>query len=144
MVVRQRWLFWSALVVLVLSTYLLVTGSAILLWTLIKKPLVPFGTVSTGLGLIALSIIVSYISSQQTYSSPVQWFFKTLSGLCLVLALLWMPMGRLLSGNWSNSFIDRPQASLLFWNYTYASVGLPLLVLVIYALNRLWTRFAKK
>ena len=140
---KLNWVFWIALLIFLVSTFLLVTGSEWLLVELIKSPSIPLGSISTALGIIALHVLVYTVIQRLTVVKIWESVFLGILFFSFVLAIGWLPLGRFLSGNWSNSFFNQPVHSMIFWNYTYVIVGLPLFVLVFFLLRFLWLRFYK-
>ena len=132
-----------ALFGLLFGATLLITGSNWLLIPLINKPLVPLGSISTEIAFFCLSYLVMQFTSRMS-GEQLGTFFKIAGTLSMVLSLAWLPLGRYLSGNWSNSFTNNSEASEIFWTFTYAVVALPLLLLLLYLLYRLWVVLFRK
>ena len=141
---NSKLLFWISLFIFLGSLILLVTGSELLLFKIIDDPTVPLGSLTTTLGFLSLTFIVSYIVFRTSQSKHWNRFFYGMLSFSFILSLFWLPLGRYLSGNWSNSFINRPDESLFFWNYTYFTVSFPLGILLLFAFKQLWMRMAKK
>lgn len=128
-------------IVVFLICLLFVLSGAPLLSKSISGDLV-FGTLVTWLGVIALplSILTGFsklykpiIKRDKNYSL----IFKFL----LLLAVIWGFISYGLAGNWSfrfnetRVFFGEIENSTLFWNYTYAIIVLPILLLVIYRIQ---------
>ena len=137
----QKSIFWSALACFLLSLCFLVSGSSLLLLTVGGSAQIPLGNITTALGVIALAILVWSVLVWQGQPT-IGWhrMLAWLSKLGVLLSAIWLPLGRLLSGNWSNSFVNRPTASWWFWNTTYGIVGFPLLLLLVFGLLKLSRR----
>ena len=131
--------FWCALACFLLGCILLISGSPLLVYPIGNQAQIPLGNVTTALGIIALAIMVWCILHWA--GTPTSQWHRILAGiakLAVVLSAIWWPLGRILSGNWTNSFIDRPTASWWFWNSTYAIVAFPLLLLLVFVLFRVF------
>jgi len=137
-------LFWIALFCFVSAVLLLLSGSEILLYEVIKKPSIPFGNISTALGLIAFPLVIGYALNTKKRKNKLSQILNILLVFGWACTVAWWPLGRFLSGNWRNSFVDRPCQSLLFWNYTYFVVGLLLFILLIHLLSVLKERLFRK
>ena len=136
---KRTQLFWLSLIILVASTYLLVTGSPVLMWNMKGKLPIPFGNITTWLGFIALNTTIR--TGLSSIYSPIKRVHIGLSkvlNLALVIAVFWIPIGYLLSGNLSNSFgtgtgFQGSQTSMrIFWGVNYGLVLVPLIILTAY------------
>ncbi len=129
----MKLLYKISLIIFLLSLILLITGSPFLMILINKNPEIPLGSLTTALGIIALPTLL-FAKVSLTHSMPQTWKKRILiaSKIGILLTFFWWPLGRYLSGNWSNSFINIPEQSKLFWNLTYG--------LIIYILL-LWLAF---
>lgn len=144
MVAKCKWLFGLSVIVFFVTAILLLTGSQLLSLELIKQPSLPLGSVITPLGMLSMTLVVFLLSLKLPFSN----FGKTAFIFSLIfsasLALFWLPLGRFLSGNWHNTFVNRPEESLLFWNYTYVTVAAPIALILIVFVKSIWTRIKAK
>ncbi len=129
----SRILFWISLVFFLCSTSLLISGSRVLVMSIGGQATVPLGNFTTALGIIALAVLVwSLICWKGKPNTKWHRMLTFCSATSIGLSTLWWPIGRILSGNWSNTFVNRPSASWWFWNYSYAIVGLSLALLLLF------------
>ena len=141
---KKAFLLWIPFLIFLFSSFLLITGSDLLLFEVLTNPYLPLGSITTALGLLSAPVLVFYIVDKASFSASWKILLRTILSISLVLALFWLPLGRLLSENWSNSFTDRPKASLLFWNYTYTALVLPFSALMVFLMVLAWERTAEK
>ncbi len=136
-----RVLFWISLAFFILSFLLLLSGSSLLVLSLGGQAAIPLGNLTTALGILAFSVL-SFCSLRWRGRPNRTWhrYLVTLAGISIGLSVTWWPVGRMLSGNWSNTFINQPLASWWFWNYSYTLVGFPLVLLLLYFLFSLFKR----
>lgn len=143
--------FLMSLVVFLVSLGLLISGSSILVKPVIPESSVPVGTVSTWLGLIALSLLFVYGNNKlnapkNNFEQTIRFGFKT----CFFLALFWGLVSYLLAGNWSynfktsDEFVGSNEAYEVFRYYTLLVVGLPFLLALFYALISLQKRITRR
>jgi hypothetical protein len=122
----------------------LVMGAKTLNYPLLKNPPLPFGNIIIALGFIALPCIFYFGVSSFYY--PVNQkerlfslFYKVLIGI----AVLWFPLGYLLSGNFAFNFGSTPDfqggqlALKIFWAFNYILGLLPFLLLATFGLLKL-------
>lgn len=141
---KKALVLWIPFLIFLFSSFLLITGSDLLLFEVLTNPYLPMGSITTALGLLSVPVLVFYIVDKASFSASWKILLRAILSISLVLSLFWLPLGRLLSGNWSNSFTDRPKESLLFWNYTYTALALPLIALVVFFMVLAWGRITKK
>ena len=135
---RKIW-FYSSLLIVLITITLLVTGSPLLTTALDKNDSIPLGTFITWVGLIALPLSVYW--GIKEFRNPTTKGFKFLSIILktvIVMAILWVPVSYLLSGNISFSFSEKvtfqggQTAMRWFWRYTYGIALVSLLMLIAY------------
>ncbi|AKS43379.1 hypothetical protein [Wenzhouxiangella marina] len=127
-----------SLVAVAFSGALLVTGHPWLNAVLWTAPLVPFGTLSTWLGLIGLAAVpvLLFVPANQGWPR-LDAALARVSRAAFRAALAWVPVSTLLAGNLSFSFAPGSGfqggdlASKLFWFYSGALIVLPLTLLVL-------------
>lgn len=108
------------------------------------------GTPITWLGIISLPLSIYFGVSK--IHSPKQPFITNLSRILkgiIILAILWVPICFLLSGNFSNSFSEKEVfqggqlAMKWFWRFTYGIVISPLLIICIHWTYSIYSRMKK-
>jgi hypothetical protein len=140
----RKLLFITALAVIAICAYLLITGSPLLLRSLADDIYVPLGTFITWIGLIALPLSI-YIGVDRLYSPRKKndRYISIILILFIILCSLWMPVCYGLAGNISFSFSEKTTfqggqtAMKIFWIYTYTLVAGPLILLIVYWINTL-------
>lgn len=129
----------GCLLILIVTTLLLLTGSSILSMPLFKGSSIPMGTPITWIGLISLPLSIYFGISK--FREPTHTLYKYLGPLLtlsLFAAFLWVPISYVLAGNLSFSFSEKEgfqggqSAMKWFWGYSYAVVILPLALLVMH------------
>ncbi len=113
----------KALVALGLITALLISPLALRLESVLLIGLpgdLPLGT------LLAALAMVSGAALAFAAGPPGSWL-RRVSSLTLAAAVMWLPLGMLLAGNPSLSFVNDGSDSALFWRYTGLTV--PLIIL---------------
>lgn len=143
---RKIWLV-SIVLIFILASYLLITGSPILTISLSENPYFPLGNLTTWLGMIALPLTFYFgIKRLREPQTKTERYFTLVLKVFIGLAILWVPISYLLAGNLSNSFSNTPgfqggqSAMRLFWMNTYITVAAPLLLGIIYGLYSLFMR----
>ena len=129
--------FLTCLALLLVVLGLLLTGSSILNLAIDQEGRLPLGTLLTWLGFIALPLAIYWGSkSFRKPQKPVEkWLSRTLK-FAIALAILWVPISYLLAGNLSFTFRGQEEfrgsdrASIWFWRLCYATVILPLVILL--------------
>ncbi|MEM1339020.1 MAG: hypothetical protein AAGF96_14770 [Bacteroidota bacterium] len=135
---RNRALFWICLVIAVFSALLLITGSPWLVKPLGGQTAPPLGNVTTALGCIALSLMPWFLLRWWgKKTTKWYWSLQFTTVLAFGFSIFWWPVGRMLSGNWSNLFLQRPIASKWFWNYSYGLVSLSFMLLLLICITRI-------
>lgn len=131
--------FFTFLLLTLLGLVLLVTGSSLLTVAVDSKNTIPLGTFITWVALMSLPLTVFW--SSVVFRKPSTRFQKMLSGalkIIIALAVLWLPLSFLLSGNWAFNFSERATfqggqtAMKLFW---YLCYGIPIFTLIILLLH---------
>jgi hypothetical protein len=122
---------------------LVITAHPVLLVPLLDAPRLPLGTPVTAIGLVALAMGLRLLFSPYHGRPPLlDRRLGWLQDLSVWLSLSWAPVATLLAGNLSLGFApgERFQggdtASRMYWSYTYAVVGLPLLLAFVRGLTR--------
>jgi hypothetical protein len=141
----RKLLFITALLVIAICAYLLITGSPLLLRSLADDIYVPLGTFITWIGLIALPLSI-YIGVDRLYSPRKKndRYISKMLILFIILCSLWMPVYYGLAGNISFSFSEKTTfqggqtAMKIFWIFTYTLVAGPLILLIVYWINNLF------
>ena len=82
----------------------------------------PFGTLLAAVALVAGSAIPLALGRKGS------WLRRT-GSLVLVAAILWLPLGIVLSGNASLNFVQDPLDSAFFWRYTAVLAAVTLLTI---------------
>lgn len=142
--------FIGALIVFLVAAALLISGSPLLTKVLSNNPPIPWGTPITWLGLIALPTLL--FCSVEKLRKPESRLYNYLGfalKIFLLLAILWVPVSYLLSGNLSFSFSEKEgfqggqSAMRWFWRFTYGIVIAPLLILIVHWLSALIRKIRK-
>ena len=145
----RKVLFLIALALLFLVVFLLTTGSPLLLTELSEGSGFPVGTLITWLGITALPLLIltSFSGLFRPKTKQQKAWHLLLLGF-LLLAISWGGIAYLLAGNWaysfsgsSPSFRGSSEASRYFWIFTYATVALPLLFLIVFGALQLVRRW---
>jgi hypothetical protein len=122
---------------------LLIRGSDLLVYPLIEGPYVPLGNVLTWLMFIAFPLAILQLGPPKGPGRKIQDKIWTIMRgaliLNLILAFSWLPLSRIVSGNWSTSFRGGSDAAEYWWAFTY---GLPILSLVMGTLLLIWRGYA--
>ena len=93
----------------------------------------PLGTLLAAVAFMAAAGI------PYTYSSPRTWLRRG-SGVLLIAATVWLPLGILLSGNAGINFVDDAADSAIFWRFTYGLAGLILVAMLWAAVESITSR----
>jgi hypothetical protein len=124
---KRKIYFFVALAITLITIILLVTGSSILLISVDEKGNLPIGNLITWAGMIALPCAIYYgIDSFNSPQGKWQHFLSKLLKTIIILAILWVPVSFLLSGNLSFTFSQKPDfqggqlAMKIFWIYSYS------------------------
>lgn len=146
---NRKVLLLTALAFLLLAAFLLITGSPLLLIELVDGSGFPFGTLIAWLGITALPLVILTSFSalyQPKTKQQTTWRFLLLG--FLLLAVSWGGVAYLLAGNWafsfsgnSPSFRGSAEASRYFWIFTFVTIALPLLFLIVFGTLRFFRRW---
>lgn len=137
--------------VVVICAYFLISGDPILVQPIFSNFDLPWGNYITWIGFIALPFSLLFgFESLRKPSNPSSRVLNKLLRLNILLALLWIPISYLLSGNLKNIFKDTGSfqgsllASEIFWIYCGILVVLPLLIYTSSWILTLLKRFYSK
>ena len=137
--------FWVAIIIVVLTALLLLSGSKLIMLPLLESPYIPLGNVMSWLALMCLPLaILQYIFLYGHLGKWIEIIYGILLRLALVAGFAWPFIGKYLSGNWANSFESRPSESAIFWSYTEYTVLTSLLILILVTVQLLLKRFLFK
>ncbi|MUP41969.1 hypothetical protein [Christiangramia aestuarii] len=145
---KDRILFFLFLLIFLVSATLLISGSSILVVSLLD---VPAGTPITWLGLISLASMV-YLGIR-AIRHPETGIYKILNWILklnILLAILWVPICYFLAGNLSFNFSEKATfqggqlAMRIFWIFTYSLVATPLLLILFHYMISLFRVLWKK
>ena len=137
--------FWVAIIIVVLTALLLLSGSKLNMLPLLESPYIPLGNVMTWLALMCLPLaILLYIFLYGHLGKWIEIIYGILLRLALVAGFAWPFIGKYLSGNWATSFVNRPSESAIFWSYTEYTVLTSLVILVLVSIQLLLKRFFLK
>lgn len=147
----SNYFYFLSICVFLLATFLLVTGSPLLLLE-IGNAGFPFGTLITWLGVIALPLAIYFGSSKlQRPTGKTMRIFRLILLIMIVLACSWGFVSYFLAANWSFSFSNRathfrgsPAAAWYFWRYAYLVGGLPFAFLLVFWIYKLILKWKKK
>jgi hypothetical protein len=136
-----------ALVVLLASAALLVTGSPILMWQLPGFAPWPAGTLIAWAGLVSFPLAVyTGLGDLHPPKRLSEWVTARALKMLLVLALAWGPISYWLAGNFrfnfgnNDGFRGSETAFFVFLYYSLALVLLPAAVLLFHAVFKLLFR----
>lgn len=137
---QRRYLagFIISFLVFILSLWLLVTASPLLLASLLNKPYIPFGTFMTWLGLLSLpSMIFFWRKFSNKTSTRISRLTKIMLSVTFIVELGWPFVSYGLAGNWSFSFSSESagfagseKAYQFFIYYTAIAALLPLFLII--------------
>lgn len=141
-----------SLLTFLVSAYLLMSGSELLVKPLIEKPTLPLGNVITWLGFIAFPVSIWFgLNSLYDPKTRTDRIFRSLAIILVVLGLLWAPISFLLAGNLQNNFGGTGivfqgsfEAGQIFWWYSYFLAGAPIVLLVVFGLVKLIKKVLSK
>ena len=143
--------FIVSLIIFVLSLYLLVTGSSVLMISLSESSNIPLGTFTTWLGMIALPFLFYFTMKRlREPESKTDRVFALLLKILIILAVLWIPISYLLSGNMSNTFTEKAEfqggqlAMKIFWFNSYFTVAAPIVLAMFLGVYSLFRKRSKK
>lgn len=131
---RKIW-FIGSLAIFFTALLLLVTGSSILDNSMSQTRNIPFGNLTTWLGMIALPLSVYWGSNSfRQPDTRFRSFLAILLKILIILGILWAPICYLLAGNFAFNFSEvegfqgGQSAMRWFWYYSY---GLPLACILL-------------
>ena len=134
----RRFLIIS-LALLATAIVLLATGSSFLTVALWEEPYIPWGTFITWSGIIALPASIYFgISRIQVPETKIERLTASILKGLITMAILWIPICYLLSGNLSFSFGEKEgfqggqEAMQVFWYFNYFMAAAPLVLLILY------------
>lgn len=129
-----------------LSTFLLVSGSDLLLIPLVEAPYLPLGNIITWVGITALPLSIYFgIGKIRKPHTKTETFYNRVLKIIIALAVAWGFVAYGLAGNFATTFKNQPgfvgssRAAEYYWYYNYLVVLAPLVFLLIYGLHRLIT-----
>lgn len=136
---NSRIIFLITLLILIICTFLLVTGSDILVKPVIPGSGLPWGTIITWAGLIALpATILSGIENIRLPGNAVCRILNIANKMAVFFALIWGFVSYYFANNWAFTFSQQTEfrgstrASSFFWNYTFFIIILSLTLLIVY------------
>jgi len=140
-------IFFISLSIILVVAYLLITGSSVLVYPILRNSNLPAGTFITWMGIIALPLSILYgIKKLRQPASQTERYFSLALKMLLLLAILWVAVSYLLAGNLSFSFGNKAgfqggqTAMKIFWYFTYGIVGLPIVLLIFYGISKLFRK----
>ncbi len=123
---REKIWFFVFLLVTLSAITLLVSGSSLLTLALDKSNSIPLGTFITWAGMISLPMSIYWgIKEFRKPTSKLNTFLSMFLKTVIIMAVLWVPISYLLSGNLSFSFSEKEsfqggQAAMKwFWRLSY-------------------------
>ena len=148
---KAKPVFLISLIILIICTYLLASGSDILGKSLIKGQNLPVGTLVAWAGLVSLPLtFYAGMSKVKRTFTSARKIFRYAIMVFVILAALWGPVSYLLAGNWSFTFEQQAgfrgsiKASGYFWKYTIIIVVLTLVFMLFYFLYMLTEKQREK
>ena len=143
---RRKIFFYSALIVTLSTLLLLATGSSLLTLAIDPNKSIPFGTLLTWAGMMALPLSLYWgIKELRKPTKTPNRLLSACIKILILLGILWVPISYLLAGNLSFSFSEKDtfqggQAAMRwFWRLSY---GIPAGVLITALLY--WMSLLKK
>jgi hypothetical protein len=137
--------FWVATIVVILTGLLLISGSSLITLPLVMEPYIPFGNVMSWFGLICFPLsLLLYLALYANLGRVLEVLYGLVLRLAILAGFAWPFVGKYLSGNWANSFVDRSEESALFWMYTEYTVLVSLIILILITIQVLLQRFVFK
>ncbi|MEY8021193.1 hypothetical protein AB8P51_10200 [Muriicola sp. SD30] len=145
---RPQLFFSVSLLLFLVCSYLLFSGSPLLNFPLGKNDTLPLGSFSTWAIMISLPFALYWGSSR--FRTPQGKAYKVLSvilKILIVLGILWLPLSYFLAGNMNfnfsevDSFRGGQLAMKIFW---VLSTGIPLSSILVLLVSGLLFIFKKK
>ena len=144
---RKKIWFYISLFLVLSTLFLLITGSSMLTIPLDKNNAVPSGTFITWIGIISLPLTIYWGVKELRHPSTLfNKFLALMLVVMIILAVLWVPICYLLSGNISFSFSEKDSfqggqlAMRWFWRFSYSVALGPILLLIAYWISLLWRK----
>ena len=138
---NKKILFILSLIILIVSAFLLISGSPLLVKPLTENSSIPMGTFITWFGMIALPLSIYLgINKLQQAANKRDQYFALLFKVLIVLAVLWVPISYALAGNLSFTFSEKAtfqggqSAMKIFWSFNIFLVIAPLTLWIVYGL----------
>ena len=123
---RRKTYFYCALLLTLSVILLLLTGSSLLTMALDSDGSIPFGTLITWTGMIALPLSIYWgIKELRKPSSKLNRILSGFLKVIIILGILWVPISYLLAGNLSFTFSEKEtfqggqDAMRWFWRLSY-------------------------
>ena len=144
--IQSKFYFFASLTIFIIVATLLITGSFVLTEPLYNGSTIPMGTPLTWVGIMSLPLAIYFGIEQFRNPTKNYRFLSPPLKFSLATAVLWVPVSYLLAGNLSFSFSEKEVfqggqlAMKLFWGYTYGTVILPLILLIIHWILKLVNR----
>lgn len=133
----RKTLLYISIIIFLISTTLLVTGSSLLTRPLGGNDGIPLGNITTWLGIISIPILILF-SHKSFYNSDTTFLsFSNVLKALILLSVFWLPICYLLAGNFNFSFTEKAEfqggqlASRIFWYFTYFIVVAPIVLFLI-------------
>ena len=137
------------ILIIVIVSFLLYSGSSILTVGLDQNNTIPSGTFITWAGIISLPIaIILGVKNLRHPKGSAYKFLGILLRITVFLAVLWVPVSYFLSGNLGFNFTGKDTfrggqlGMKWFWYYSYGIVILPIFIWIIHCFLSLfrWVR----
>ena len=132
----------SLLTVLV-SSYLLISGSQLLTLPLDSNDTIPLGSFITWAGMMSLPLSLYFASHKlRDPTKTIHRFLSVVLKLLIGLGVLWLPISYALAGNLAFNFTESPTfqggqlAMKCFWALTYAIVICVFAVALIHVISK--------
>ncbi|MBT8220073.1 MAG: hypothetical protein KJP00_09620 [Bacteroidia bacterium] len=148
---QTRIKFLVTLIIRICSGTLLITGSPWLTTPLWGKHNLPFGTLITWFGIIALPLAIYLgVDQFQNPKDTLQVYLSLALKIMLAFAILWVPICFFLAGNFSFSFTEKEAfqggqtAMQWFWRFTYGIISIPVGLLLIHWVSSILKKWMAK
>lgn len=145
---RPQLFYYVSLLLFLVCSYLLFSGSPLLNFPLGKNDTLPLGSFSTWAIMISLPFALYWGSSR--FRAPQGTAYKGLSlflKILIALGILWLPLSYFLAGNMNFNFSEVDAfrggqlAMKIFW---VLSTGIPIAALLVFMSHLLLVVFRKK
>ena len=131
--------FLISLILFLTSSFLLVTGSGLLVKPLMPGSDMPWGTIITWIGLIALPALIYFGIGKIRYSGNTIFRILNIANkLAIIFSSIWGFLSYYLANNWAFVFEQQTgfrgslRASSYFRNFTIFIIIIPLTILIFY------------